>query len=199
MVSEMHTPTTLVRRFLALLLLCSGVVVALGAPASAACPSSNASWAQQVQRADAVFTGTVFDRVRQGPGIHYTVQVERGYKGEVGEQVTVMTARGPRACGLPDLAVGESYVFLATDDGGDLVIDADGGTTPATPAHVAKVERLLGPGTSPVVPEPEEATFTTVAGTPASRTRLAAPGAALVIVGLLGLVLVAGLGRRRSP
>jgi hypothetical protein len=43
-----------------------------------------------------------------------------------------------------------------------------------------------------------QATFTMVAGERTSLARLAAPGVALVIVGLLGLLLVASLGRRRS-
>lgn len=190
-----------VRRLLAVLLLLVGslvaTVVATAAPASA-CPRSSTTPAQQVQAADAVFTGTVTSRTRQGPGIHYDVQVERSYKGEVGEQAMVMTSRDPRACGLPDLAEGADYVFFATDDGGDMTISSDGGTTRATDAHVATVERLLGAGTSPIPPEPEQATFTLVAGEPTSRTRLAAPGMALVIVGLLGLLLVVSLGRRKA-
>lgn len=192
----MDTVRALIRRLLAVLLLVGGIVVLVDASA-AACPASTASWAQQVQDADAVFTGTISDRLRQGPGIHYTVQVDRSYKGDVGEEVVVMTPHSTRACGLPDLAEGSAYVFLATEDGGDLTISSQGGTTRATNAHVAAVERLLGGGTSPTPPEPEHATFTRVAGTPMSRGRLAAPGVALVIVGLLGLVLVVSLGRRR--
>lgn len=191
--------TALIRRLLAVLLLvllAGGGVVLVSAPASA-CPASTATPAQQVEAADALFTGTVSAVTRQTLAVHYTVQVERVYKGDVGEQATVMTQRNPRACGLPGLVQGGRYVFYAADDGGDLVISSRGGTTRATAAAVATVERLLGPGTSPVPPEPETATFTTVAGEPASRTRLAAPGAALVLVGLLGLVLVGSLGRRR--
>lgn len=187
-----------IRRLLAVLLLVGCGVVATGAPASA-CPQQPAlTPAQQVERADAVFTGTVADRTRQGPGVHYTVQVERTYKGDVGEEAMVMTPHSPRACGLPDLAAGSDYVFFATDNGGDLTISSSGGTAPATDARVARVESLLGAGTSPTPPVPEEATFTLVGGERTSRTRLAAPGAALVLVGLLGLVLVASLGRRRT-
>lgn len=194
----MDTVSGLIRRLLAVLLLVGGAVVLVAAPASA-CPASNASWSQQVREADAVFTGTVSDRVRQGPGIHYTVQVDRSYKGDVGEEAMVMTPRSTRACGLPDLAEGSAYLFFATDNGGDLAISSQGGTTGATDAHVARVERLLGAGTSPIPPETEHATFTLVADEPMSRSRLAAPGVALVLVGLLGLVLVLSLGRRRGP
>ena len=187
----------MITRLLALLLLACGGVVATSAPALA-CPQSSPSLDQQTKRADAVFTGTVSDRTVEGPAVHYTVDVSQIYKGNVDEQEMVATQKAARACGLPDLQQGTDYVFFATDDGGDLAIASDGGTAPATDARVARVERLLGSGHTPTPPEPIQATFTLVAGEPTSLARLAAPGVALVIVGLLGLLLVASLGRRRS-
>jgi hypothetical protein len=153
---------------------------------------------QQTKLADAVFTGTVSNRAHRGAKVVYTVGVERIYKGEVGETATVTTPRKARRCGLPDLQQGGSYVFFASTAGDELTLTSDSGTASATDARVARVERLLGAGTSPTPPEPVQATFTMVAGEPTSLARLAAPGVALVIVGLLGLLLVASLGRRRA-
>jgi hypothetical protein len=185
-------------QLLALLLLVACGVVATGAPASAACGQSAPALDQQAKRAGAVFTGTVSDRHRRGSQVVYTVGVDRIYKGDVGEEAAVTTPRKARRCGLPALEVGNPYVFFATADGDRLGITSDGGTAPATDARVARVERLLGAGTSPTPPEPVEATFTMVAGETTTLARLAAPGVALVIVGLLGLLLVAGLARRRA-
>src|SRR3954468_9163735 len=183
-------------RLLAVLLLVCGGVLALGAPASA-CPRVDSSPASLVRNADAVFTGTVADRTRRGPGIHYSVDVQKVYKGGVGERARLSTPRSARACGEPDLQVGRDYVFFASGHGTEPRIGTHG-AAPVPDARVQRVERLLGAGTSPAQPEPVQATFTMVAGERTSLARLAAPGGAMVIVGLLGLLLVASLGRRRS-
>jgi hypothetical protein len=61
----------------------------------------------------------------------------------------------------------------------------------------AHVVRLLGEGRPTTQPPPEPAKFTPVgAGEPQSFSRLAAPGGALVLIGLLGLLVVRGVSRR---
>lgn len=189
----------MISRLLALVLAISGALVAAtAAPAAAACEHPNATLEQQTMRADAVFTGTVADRTVSGRTVTYDVDVDLVHKGDIGEQATVETPSGPKACGVPDLKPDQEYVWYVQADGDTLAATKDGGTTRATPAHVRQVEQLLGPGTSPTPPEVAEATFTLVAGEKAELTRIAAPGAALVIVGLLGLLLAAALGRRRG-
>ena len=190
----------MIRRLLVALLLASSAVVALGgAPALAACPAARTDLQQRAMDADDVFTGSVTTRTATSDTATFAVDVDRIYKGEItGEQVTVTTDARPRGCGLPGLVEGSAYVFFAQADGSDLTVDRRGGTATASEAYVARVEGLLGPGRAAVPPAPVEATFTTVADAPADVRRLAAPGAALVIVGVLGLVFVAWRGRRRA-
>ena len=185
------------RRLLVLALLACGVVAVPAAPALAACPAPQAkTLEQQTMAADAIFTGTVADRRLDGDQRVYTVAVERVYKGDIPPEATVSTPRRTSECGLR--LEDADHVFFATDNGGELSADSREGTAPATDARVHRVERLLGDGRPAVEPEPIRATFTMVADQPTSLARMAAPGVALVIVGLLGLLLVASLGRRRS-
>jgi hypothetical protein len=144
-----------------------------------------------------VFSGTVTDRQRSGDRLVYTVEVDRVYKGTVdSSEVPVATDRRRGGCGLTDLQTGADYVVMAHSDGSELTTDQRSGTARATDSYVARVERILGNGHSPTPPPEIEATFTTVAGEPTGFARLAAPGIALVIVGVLGLGLVIGLSRR---
>lgn len=189
------------RVLLSALLLVASLLVATPGGASAApdgrCPQSRDSLDQLTMDAHDVFTATVDQGAEQGDTVVYDVTVDRVYKGDVDTtEATVSTPSTARECGLPDLQPGTSYVFFTT--GADLETTSTAGTASATEARVARIERLLGQGRSVAPVEPAEATFTRVAGERTSFERVAAPGAALVIVGLLGLLLVAALGRRRG-
>jgi len=191
---------TVIARLLTLLLLaCAGVSV-IGAPASAApaCLKNEPALAQQTIHADAVFVGVVGEPATKARTVTYTVDVAEIYKGDVGEEATVSTPAKAKNCGQTDLTVGAEYVIFGTADGDRFTTTADSGTARATDAYVGQVEELLGPAKSPTPPEPVEAKLTMVADEAPTLQRLVAPGFALVLVGLLGLVLVSALGRRKG-
>ena len=164
------------------------------------------SVADSSKAAMAVFTGEVTAAVKEEkpagePGAYFLhdVTVTRVYQGEIDtEAVQVRTEKVPKACSLGELEVGTDYMFFVVSSGDPWIAESGGGTVPADADVVAKVEKLLGEGRDPVPPVPESAEFTPVeTGEPATLSRAAAPGVALVLIGLLGLVVVRGLGRRR--
>ncbi len=181
----------------ALLLACLGLVVTVSAPASAECTCKPGQLSQQVERADVVFIGTVDAVATEGQDHTYSITASRAYQGEPERSTMVESAGGRNACGLGALGVGTTYLFLATGTEAPYQADSCSGTGVANPTKVQKIERLLGEGTSVEPPPPPEAVFTLVEDAPPRGfARVAAPGAAAAIVGLLGLVLVRRLGRR---
>jgi hypothetical protein len=194
----------LLQRVLVLLVLAITTVVIADAPAQAACTCQRPPLAQQVNQADGVFSGTV--TMASGPTtsgkrqiMSYDVKVDRVYKGDItSPSVTVKSDADPSKCGLAGLTADTRYLFFVRSNEPNLLANKCGGTGPAKSTKTQKVVALLGPGSTPIPPTPEKASFTPVADAePLPLTRLAAPGAAMVLLGLLGLMLFGALGRTR--
>lgn len=194
---------------LALLLACAGILV-IDAPAFA-CSCKDADATDHAEAADVVFVGTVVETRLPEPDeqgrvrglLTYVVDVERIYKSAavVTDTTQVASPISDAGCGLGELEPGTEFVFYATVRSGEAGFRATscGGSGPASPTRIAEVEQELGPG-RPVVSdaEPPAPVLTPVETTaPRSLGRLVAPGAALALVGLLGLVLVQVTGSRR--
>ena len=183
-----------IRRLLpALLLACAGLV--LLPPAAQACSCQVPPVAKAAQQADLVFSGVMVGQQRTGREIDLAFEVDRIYKGEV-DAASVDVASPTDSCGLK-LNDGQSYVVFALDQRSRLVSEECHGTTRAQARTVAEVEKALGPGEAyqPPQPEPVEPTYSRVLDDPPPEfLRTAAPGAAMVLVVLLGWVVV----RRRA-
>jgi hypothetical protein len=203
-------PQRLITTLLGALLL--GLVV-LGAadPAQAAKPPRKAPACPPVTVRDsskaamAVFSGVVTDVERaprtdglQGAIYNQTVTVDLVYQGKITtETVSVQTDRNRVACSLGALTKDAEYMFFVTGTGEPWLASGTSGTRITNETVDAQVVRLLGEGVPPIEPTPETAVFTPVdTSEPESLSRSAAPGAALVLVGLLGLVVVRGVSRR---
>lgn len=206
---------SVVRRLLPACLLAGSALLAVGgpvgpagaAPVAPAPKCERATIAEHTQNAQAVFSGVV-DSVDQRAGsqsdplIVNNVTVDLVYKGRISTETVPVVTRPPnrRSQGLGPLEQGEQYLFfvrvLPTDEPA-YIAGGCGGTDLAAAGLVTRVEELLGAGRPPVPPEAPPVQFDNVDDSdPASFTRVAAPGLALVLVGLLGLLVVGRLGRR---
>lgn len=183
------------------------LVLATPAPAQA-CTCATQDTESFARQARAVFTGTVGEVVVARPGgadnnAEYTheVSVDLVYKGRVDSpEIEVVTGgRQSGGCGLGRLAADENYTFFVRLQGEVLMAAPCGGTSRTRPALTAQLEALYGEGMAPTpAPTPVEAEITPVAAAaePADLSRALAPGAAMVLIGLLGLMLFRRLGRR---
>lgn len=182
--------------------LCAAALGIVGPGPAEAAPAKCAqpTLAKQIKQADVVFRGAV-DKVRpvKGKGKGrirtYKVTADRVYKSSLVTDSVVVTAAVGTTCPPPTLAKGRRYIFFVTEQGSRLV--ATSATAKATGPLTRHVVAKLGSGVQPRKGHPATATFTMVAdANPPALSRLLAPGAALLIVSLLGLVVVGRLGRR---
>jgi hypothetical protein len=188
------------RRLLVALLLALSGVVLTQLPAHA-CSCVVSGTPTQIKNATTVLLGQVVSSSRTGKSLTYVVQVERVYKGVASTSVTLRSPSTRAACGVTNLVADRRYVIFGTQQGDVVEVNSCGGTSPMTSKLVSAVTGILGAGTDPQSSpddQPTTATFTPVDGTdPTTFPRLAAPGAALVIVGLLGLLFLRRVGRAR--
>lgn len=185
-------PSHLRRLLIALALACSGLVLT-GVPAQA-CTCEDESVSQQARQADVVFSGVLRSQERRAGEHVYSLDVDRIYHGRVVETPVEVASSTSTSCGLGRLEVDRSYVVFASRVGSSFESAQCTGTGRATPSYVADVERVLGAGNEvpdPSVEEvPADPEYTRVDGSePPEFTRLAAPGGAMVLLGVLGLVL----------
>ncbi len=191
-------------------LLAALVVLAVGGPSQAArpprvpvCPPVTVE--ESAKAAMGIFNGTVTEvtklpRTDGLPGAIYlqTVTVDSVYRGEIStETVQVQTDRNRADCSLGALEVDREYMFFVSGSGQPWIAGGASGTRIQNDKVLTEITELLGEGEPPIQPTPETAVFTPVdTSPPQSLSRAAAPGAALVLVGLLGLVVVRGVSRR---
>jgi hypothetical protein len=178
-------------------------ILATAAPSSAAAaPCPPTTLAHDIKKADVVFRGVV-SNVKPVRGTadqrtrNYRVEADRVYRGSLVTDSVTVTARVGTRCAAPLLAQDKRYLFFVTEKGSQLL--ATGATARATRALTDKLVAKLGDGAVPRPTPPATAEFTKVAdASPATLSRLLAPGAALVIVSLLGLLVLGRVGRRHA-
>ncbi|MGY1856442.1 hypothetical protein [Modestobacter sp. SYSU DS0290] len=190
-------------------LLLGGALLVAGwvtpSPASA-CSCTTADTAEQFDRADAVFTGTLVSRevLRPGgssgdPALH-VFAVDTLHKGVASARQQVVSACSGASCGL-ELTGDGPFLIFATDPPdlpeGQLAADLCGGTAPLTPQLAAEARGIAAVADPPTPGPPVGAQAEEADGTKALALVAGAAGAA-VLMGALVVVRDRRAARRAT-
>lgn len=138
-------------------LLVAPALVVLNPGAALACSCAEASTADLVGYADTIAVGqlTALEPLpyNDGSRVRYTATLGTVFKGEPDNPLVFRSASEGSACGL-ELPVGNQYLFVLHGSRADLC----GGTTPVSPALIAEVEAVTGPGEAAPASTPEQST-----------------------------------------
>ncbi|NGN92308.1 hypothetical protein G5C66_06075 [Nocardioides sp. KC13] len=193
-----------VPQFLAALALAvTAVVTTSPAPASAA-PVTAPAKCPAFKLSDAVKEPLVFHARVTGPGkpvrkggpVVYPVTVVKALKGVIsGSNLQVTLNTGP--CQRKSLTANEDYYFFVQQKG-DTILAA--GSSPRVEEYTDKLQAEIAKEFPEAVsPEPQQVSFSKPTSPEGAKlVEVAAPGVAMVVVGLLGLIIVQILGRRRT-
>ncbi|MBB3088044.1 hypothetical protein [Nocardioides albus] len=153
---------------------------------------------------DAVKEPMVFLARVTGPGkaskkdgpVVYPVTVVKALKGVAGGSKLQVTLN-PGVCQLKSLSATEDYYFFVQKKG-DTILAA--GTLPRVEEYTDKLQAEIAKEfPEAIAPAPQQVSFSEPASPEGQKlVKVAAPGVVLVGVGLLGLIIVMILGRRRS-
>lgn len=184
---------------------------AAAARAAQTCPpldlEDGPSVVARAEKVDDVFVGRVLHVVRHKRAgkpalVLHRVEVIKALSGDVGlgDKVTVQFTRS----GARNRVLGkrETHLFFTTDAAGKLRADYCTGSQELTDGLSASLQRTLEgyledgvaePPTRVELHQPDGGS-----GEPPRLSRVVAPGAAVSLIGVLGLMLVARIGRRRA-
>ncbi len=191
----------------AVALAATAAVMTSPAPASAspaAAPVTAPAKCPAFKLSDAVKEPLVFHARVTGPGkatkkggpVVYPVTVVKALKGVTGGS-SLDVALNPGVCQKKSLTANEDYYFFVQKKG-DTILAA--GSAPRVEEYTDKLQAEIAKEFPEVIaPEPQQVSFSEPASPEGQKlVEVAAPGVVLIVVGLLGLIIVMILGRRRA-